>query len=125
MTICTRIATYGALLLGGLALFVPGQPGAQPSPAPSSVGAAGFTLTSVAVDLPNGDRTFPPGPGVEVAQQNCTACHSAGMVMNQPNLPTASWDGEVRKMLAVYKAPIAAADVPVIVAYLASIKGTP
>ncbi len=112
----------------------PDAAAAAPSPdaataAPSSVAAAGFTLTSTAVELPVSDHVFPAGQGPagqgrEVAQQNCTSCHSVGMVMNQPNLPTAAWDGEVHKMLTVYKAPIDPADVPAIVAYLASIKGT-
>ncbi len=146
MAISMSTAAYGAVILGGLALFATGHPAAEPPPspatpglatataaspaaaipaaAPSSVAAAGFTLTSIAVELPSSERVFPPGPGMDVAQQNCTACHSVGMVMNQPNLPTATWDAEVHKMLATYKAPVDPADVPVIVAYLASIKGT-
>ena len=144
MAISMSTAAYGAVILGGLTLFAIGHPPGEPpiSPttpglakvppaaapiataAPSSVSAAGFTLTSTAVDLPSSERMFPPGPGMDVAQQNCTACHSVGMVMNQPSLTAAAWDGEVHKMLAVYKAPVDPADVPAIVAYLASIKGT-
>ncbi len=144
MAIPMSTAAYAAVILGGLTLFAIGHPSgeAQPSPttpglaaapapkeavaavaAPSAVSAAGFTLTSTQVDLPGSERAFPAGPGMEVAQQNCTACHSVGMVMNQPNLSPAAWDGEVHKMLAVYKAPVDTADVPAIVAYLTSIKG--
>ena len=93
--------------------------------APPSVTAAGFTLSSVSVDLPVSDRSFPAGPGMAVVQANCLTCHSAGMVVNQPNLTRAAWEAEVNKMRAIYKAPVAAEDVPAIVAYLASIKGAP
>ena len=139
MAISMSTAAYGAVIAGGLTLFAIGHPRGEPAPsattpgsavvapvagaAPHSVAAAGFTLTSTAVDLPSSDRAFPAGPGVDLAQQNCTACHSVGMVMNQPNLSVVAWEGEVNKMRAVYKAPVDAADVPAIVAYLASIKG--
>jgi hypothetical protein len=45
------------------------------------------------------------------------------MVLNQPDLPKATWEAEVHKMISVYKAPIDDADVPAIVAYLEKIKG--
>jgi mono/diheme cytochrome c family protein len=81
------------------------------------------TLKSVSVDLPAGDRTFPAGPGADVANDNCLACHSAGMVLNQPALPKSVWEAEVDKMREAYKAPIDAKDVGAIVGYLVSIKG--
>ncbi len=120
------------IVAGGLALFGFGHPTAAASlspttPAPAaaanSVSGGGVTLTSLSVDLPDGDRAFPPGPGVEVAQANCTACHSVGMVMTQPALSRATWETEVRKMVAVYKAPVSDEDAKTIVAYLDSIKG--
>jgi cytochrome c553 len=80
-------------------------------------------LKSVTVDLPAGDRQFPGGPEADAINNNCTACHSPGMVLNQPNLPKATWDAEVHKMISVYKAPIEDADVPAIVAYLVANKG--
>ena len=82
-----------------------------------------LTLKSVNVDLPAGDRMFPDGPGASVADDNCLACHSAGMVLNQPVLPKAVWEAEVDKMRNVYKAPIDDKDVDAIVHYLISIKG--
>jgi len=103
---------------------------AQASPAPAapavaanSVSGGGFALTSLNVELPESDREFPPGPGVDVAQANCAACHSVGMVMNQPALSRATWETEVHKMIAVYKAPVSDEDAKTIVAYLDSIKG--
>jgi len=48
--------------------------------------------------------------------------HSAGMVLTQPHLSSADWQAEVEKMRNAYKAPIADADVPAIVDYLANLK---
>ena len=81
------------------------------------------TLTSASIDLPQGNFQFPPGPGADAITNNCLACHSAGMVLNQPPLPKATWEAEVHKMINTYKAPVAPEDVPAIVAYLAATKG--
>jgi mono/diheme cytochrome c family protein len=83
----------------------------------------GVSLKSVTVELPAGDRTFPKGPGSDVANDNCLACHSAGMVLNQPALPKAAWEAEVNKMRDAYKAPIDPKDVNTILDYLVSITG--
>ena len=82
-----------------------------------------ITFKSASVDLPAGDRMFPGGKAAEAINNNCLACHSAGMVLNQPALSRATWNAEVHKMISVYKAPVAAEDVPAIVAYLTSTKG--
>ena len=84
----------------------------------------GFSLKSVNVDLPTGDRMFPDGPGADAANNNCLACHSAGMVLNQPALSKAQWQAEVDKMRLSYKAPIDPKDVSAVVEYLVSIAGT-
>jgi cytochrome c5 len=81
-----------------------------------------LALKSVSVDLPAGDRMF-PGPGADVANDNCLACHSAGMVLNQPAMSNAQWQTEVEKMRTAYKAPIDAKDVDAILEFLVSIKG--
>ena len=81
-------------------------------------------LKSVKVDLPAGDSQFPGGAEADAINNNCLACHSADMVLNQAALPKATWEAEVRKMITAYKAPIDDADVAPIVAYLAKIKGT-
>ena len=78
---------------------------------------------SVSVELPAGDRQFPGGASADAINNNCTACHSPGMVLNQPNFNKATWEAEVHKMIAVYKAPIDDKDVPAIVAYLVENKG--
>ena len=85
--------------------------------------ATPFELKSVKIDLPDSDRMF-PGPGSDAINNNCLACHSAGMVLNQPELSKQAWTDEVDKMINIYKAPVAAEDVGPIVDYLASRKGT-
>jgi mono/diheme cytochrome c family protein len=64
-----------------------------------------------------------PGSGAEVANNNCLACHSAGMVLTQPALSKAQWHEEVEKMRNAYKAPIDPKDVEPIVDYLAGLAG--
>lgn len=98
-------------------------PTATPAAAPSTVAAGGVTLHSVSVALPFGDRMFPGGAAAEAINDNCLACHSAGMVLNQPDLTRSTWQQEVEKMRSQYKAPIDERDVSAIVAYLASHKG--
>ncbi len=85
--------------------------------------AAPLTLKSVSVELPDSDRAFPPGPNVDTMTANCAGCHSPGMILNQPGLSRTAWEGEVKKMIGVYKAPVEASDVPAIIAYLAAVKG--
>ena len=86
--------------------------------------ATPFELKSVKIDLPDSDRMFPDGPGSDAINNNCLACHSAGMVLNQPALSRQAWTAEVNKMIAAYKAPVAPEDVGAIVDYLVRIKGT-
>ncbi len=82
-----------------------------------------LSLKSVSVDLPPGDDMFPNGPGADAINNNCLACHSADMVLNQPALPMAQWQAEVDKMRTAYKAPIDPKDVDAILDYLVSVKG--
>jgi hypothetical protein len=89
-----------------------------------SVGAQdALQLKSVNVDWPAGDSLFAGGAAADAINNNCLACHSADMVLNQVALPKAAWEAEVRKMINVYKAPIDEADVAPIVAYLVQTKG--
>ena len=82
-----------------------------------------FELKSVKIDLPDSDRMFPDGPGSDAINNNCLACHSAGMVLNQPALSKQAWAAEVNKMINNYKAPVALEDVGQIVEYLTGLKG--
>jgi mono/diheme cytochrome c family protein len=70
--------------------------------------------------LPEETAAFRPGPGIEAAQNNCGACHSADYISSQPpRQGHAFWDAEVQKMIKVYGAPIDAGDVKAIADYLA------
>ncbi len=82
-----------------------------------------LTLKSVSVDLPDGDRNLPDGPGLAAVQGNCISCHTPGMILTQPAMPKAFWEAEVAKMRNVYKAPVSENDVPDIVSYLTAVKG--
>jgi len=85
--------------------------------------AAPLELKSVKVDLPDSDRMFPAGPGWDAINNNCLACHSADMVLNQPGLSKQAWTAEVNKMINNYRAPIDPEDVGTIVEYLTALKG--
>ncbi|QOZ47541.1 cytochrome c [Bradyrhizobium sp. CCBAU 53340] len=71
---------------------------------------------------PDEVAAFRPGPNLEVAQGNCAACHSSDYIATQPQMKDkkAFWQAEVTKMIKVYGAPIADADVSKIVDYLAA-----
>jgi hypothetical protein len=115
------------LLFGTIACIGLGCAALAAAPA-GSVTAAGVTLTSESVVLPGSTQLFPEppgGPSAMPANTNCLTCHSADMVLNQPNLSKAAWHAVVLQMIAQYQAPIAASEVPAITDYLARIKGKP
>lgn len=91
---------------------------------PAVGAAAPIEFKSVNIDLPDSDRMFPDGSGSDAINNNCLACHSAGMVLNQPAMSKDAWKSEVNKMITNYKAPVAPEDAATIVEYLATIKGT-
>jgi mono/diheme cytochrome c family protein len=82
-----------------------------------------LAIRSTTVELPSDDGQFPGGSGADAINNNCLACHSADMVLNQPLLPRSTWEAEVHKMINVYKAPVDDSDVAKIVDYLAKTKG--
>jgi hypothetical protein len=102
-----RRAILPAIVLAGLALM----PSAGYAEAP-------LELKSVTVELPYGDKNFPPGPGSEAVSRACIFCHSAGMVLYQPALSKSAWTKIVDKMINVYKAPVLPEDIPAIIDYL-------
>ena len=73
---------------------------------------------NASIILPDDTSDLPPGPNVETVTANCTGCHAPAMILTQPRLTRAVWEGEVTKMQHVYKAPVADADMPKIVDYL-------
>jgi sulfite dehydrogenase (cytochrome) subunit B len=77
----------------------------------------------ISYKLPDETVAFKPGPNLEAAQNNCTACHSADYIKTQPQGPKYKkdfWQAEVTKMIKLYGAPIDDADVSKIVDYLAA-----
>jgi mono/diheme cytochrome c family protein len=71
--------------------------------------------------LPDETAAFKDAPGVDAAQLNCSACHSADYIATQPpKMGHAFWEAEVKKMKTVYGAPIQNEDVKAIADYLAS-----
>ena len=77
---------------------------------------------SVKIDLSNPGPYF-TGEGSDPVNANCTACHSSEMVTAQPALSRAAWQGEVTKMVKVYKASVDEKDIPAIVDYLTKVRG--
>ncbi len=79
------------------------------------------------IDLPpdNPMAELQPGRGVEVVRANCVACHSTDYIVRQPGGDQQKWQGEVKKMINVFGAPISAQDAELIVRYLASAYGPP
>src|ERR1700738_5053677 len=80
-------------------------------------------MKPVKIDRPDSDKMFPQGPGSDAINNNCLACHSADMVLNQPELSKQAWAAEVSKMINNYKAPVAPEDVGAIVEYCSRLKG--
>jgi cytochrome c5 len=138
MPINLMTVAFGAVIVAGLTLAAIGHPGA-PAPIPLKTAdapnaslaakeaasrppgafAGGVLLANISVELPTTGRPY-AGAGSDVMNANCTACHSAGMVLTQPLLSRATWSEEVNKMRDAYKAPVADADMAAIVDYLAA-----
>ena len=114
---------FGAAVLAGVVLAIIGHPGPKDLPLPTSASATAFALKSVSVELPTSDITFPGGATADAINANCLACHSASMVLTQPNLTKAAWTAEVDKMIHVFKAPIDQRNATAIVDYLSQTKG--
>lgn len=90
-----------------------------------SLGMAGQALPKTIQLPPDGVQLkASPLPGYAKAQANCVACHSAEYMLYQPpNAPRPYWDAMVKRMKAVFKAPVDDADMPAIVDYLVKTYG--
>src|ERR1700733_15180084 len=89
----------------------------------AGAGFASVNAAPVSYTLPEETAAFKPGPNLEAAQNNCTACHSADYVIIQPRgqKPRKVFcQAKVKKKIKVYGAPIDDADVRKIVDYLAA-----
>jgi hypothetical protein len=89
--------------------------------------AATLTLATVTIaqktfiQLPpdNSVSQLRSGLGDDTVSKNCSLCHSTDYIVRQPHLTAQQWDAEVKKMIAVYGAPISATDSKTISDYLA------
>jgi sulfite dehydrogenase (cytochrome) subunit B len=86
------------------------------------IGFVAANAAPVDYKLPEETAALKPGPNLEVAQNNCTACHSTDYIKTQPIMKSKKdfWQAEVTKMIKLYGAPIDDADVPKIVEYLST-----
>jgi mono/diheme cytochrome c family protein len=90
-----------------------------------ALGVAGQALAKTIQLPPDGVQLKASSlPGYAKAQTNCVACHSAEYMLYQPpTAPRPYWDAMVKRMKAVFKAPLDDADMPAIVDYLAKTYG--
>jgi mono/diheme cytochrome c family protein len=90
-----------------------------------ALGVAGQALSKSIQLPPDGVQLKASSlPGYAKAQASCVACHSAEYMLYQPpTAPRPYWDAMVKRMKAVFKAPLDDADMPAIVDYLAKTYG--
>jgi hypothetical protein len=121
---------FGAAVLAGVVLAIIGHPGPKDLPPPGAASAPPstnapqtFLLKSISVELPTSEIIFPGGAAADAINANCLSCHSASMVLIQPDLAKAAWAAEVDKMIHTFKAPIDQGNATAIVDYLSATKG--
>lgn len=89
--------------------------------------ALGFGWLAVAApvrfELPKETATFKPGPGADIAKNQCLICHSAEYISTQPRLPRAFWEANVAKMRDKYGALLPKEQAPALVDYLVQTYG--
>jgi sulfite dehydrogenase (cytochrome) subunit B len=107
-----------AMQLGWSAAHAADMPSTSPSPAPARP-----PLVAKSITIPHDEPYLPPLPGHDAFVSNCVICHTPRYISGQPNFPRAVWTAEVNKMIKVYGAPIAQADVAAIVNYLVAWNG--
>ena len=76
------------------------------------------------IELPQVEAKLPDGPGRDAVTSACVLCHSTRYITMQPAFPREVWAASVDKMRKVFGAPITDEQVPAIVDYLVSIRGT-
>lgn len=89
--------------------------------ATASLAPALCAAETLTYGLPEETATLRAGPGQDIAQSNCAACHSVDYIERQPpKMGRAFWEGVVKKMTQSYHAQIDPADAAAIVDYLAA-----
>ena len=98
------VLVVAAFSLGGVAIAATHPSAGKP------VSGGGITLKSDTLILPEEKAAFPESAAGELVTNNCTACHSAEMILNQPVLGAEKWKAEIDKMRGSYHAQIAPED---------------
>jgi cytochrome c5 len=80
-------------------------------------------VAAIAPDLKEVTTKLPQASGYQTYINNCTICHSASYVQNQPALPQKTWTAIVTKMQKTFGAPVSDSSAQVIIQYLTTIKG--
>ena len=106
-----------------LALWLPGMAPAQTQPLKGPAATAPVAWHTLKATLPFGDADFPAGDGAQIATSQCLICHSAGTVLRQPPQSQSQWLAEIRKMRALWGAPIPVDEEQALSRYLARING--
>lgn len=119
-TLDPRCLRRPALLLAWL---LPVVALAQTEPLKGPAATAPVIWTKVTATLPAGDFDFPAGDGQPIATSQCLICHSAGTILRQPPQAQAQWLAEIRKMRALWGAPIPVDEEQALSRYLARING--
>jgi mono/diheme cytochrome c family protein len=78
--------------------------------------------TKVTVQLPTNVTLLPAGQGAEIANSQCLICHSADMVLYQPDRTQEQWKETINKMRTAYGAPLPTEQVDVLATYLSQLK---
>lgn len=75
--------------------------------------------TSLRLPPDNSFAQLKSDAGEDTVRKDCGFCHSTDYIVIQPRFAAQQWDAEVKKMIAVYGAPIGASDAKAIADYLA------
>lgn len=97
----------------------------QPAPAPAPKKPENtFTVNGSVREIKINPETpdFPEHEGKAEFVSYCSICHSLKYISMQPDFPRKTWEAEVTKMIAKYKAPIDSTVSSKIVDYLVAIK---
>jgi hypothetical protein len=93
---------------------------------PALVAAALLAAASAGALAEEKPVPLKPGPGQDVVDANCGACHSLDYIRtNAPFMTGKVWDAEVTKMIKAFGAPIEPADAKTIIEYLTKAYGAP
>jgi mono/diheme cytochrome c family protein len=82
---------------------------------------SGVCAMPVNYELPPEIAALKAGPQSDVAQANCSVCHSVDYITTQPKgKGSAFWNSEINKMIKVFGASIEPGDANDIAAYLSN-----